>query len=220
MSNDLALNELDPLSPLPFKGRSVNFTPTDIISLIKQNGLPEDQDGIISLFKEALKAFNKTQNELGRVVVVRDYSHSHFLTGSEISYRPSMLEMVRLLCEPLALISVRNPMDSFLVMQLKRWDTHFTPANFNEYCRLYKVFLSDYKDFPIVRYEDFVLNPHDVMQQACEHLTLRYFSGFEEVYNAFQFSGYIQSWGREIVPRPTSDIIRCVKNHLRFGTLH
>lgn len=206
MSNTLVLNELDPLSPLSIKDKSTKFTPTDIISLVKQNGLLEDQDGIISLFTSALKAFNNAQNELGRVLVVRDHSHSHFLTGSEIANRPSMLEMVKLISEPLALISVRNPVDSFLSMQLKKWETHFTPSNFNEYCRRYKAFLDHYENLPIVRYEDFVLNPHDVMQQICEHLNLRYFGGFEKVYNSFQFSGDSGRSGGKIASRPSREM--------------
>lgn len=206
MSNVLVINEVDPLSPLSTRKDEVKFTPTDLISLVRQGDLHADHDATISVFTESLKALNLQQNEMGRVIVLRDHSHSHFLTGPTVAKRPSVLEIVNIISNTLSVVSVRNPVDSFRSMQMRNWHSHFSPSTFDEYCVRYHAFLDHYSNLPIVKYEDFVSDPKKVMLKICDHLNLRYFDDFESVYSHFLFSGDSGRSGEKITSRPPRDI--------------
>jgi hypothetical protein len=85
-------------------------------------------------------------------------------------------------------VTVRNPIDSYLSLLHNDW-VHFKPATFEEYCRRYMKFLDDHSGVPVVRYEDFVADPHRLMQRMCDALDLPFNSSFMGEFSRFKFSG-------------------------------
>ena len=190
MANTLVLNEIDLHSTMtPSASGQALFTPTDMISLVRQGDQAPDPELISDLFLADLAVLRETQWKIGRSVVLRDHSHSHFLTGSEIRPQPTLLETVASRFPTRSVVTVRNPIDSWLSMQKQGWHQTFAPSSFDEYCRRYLIFLDAHKSQPMIKYEDFVADPHKTMQGICDHLGLPLFDDFENVFGLFPFSG-------------------------------
>ena len=98
------------------------------------------------------------------------------------------------------------------------WDAHLTPNTFDEYCQRYLSFLEAYSGTPIVRYEDFVAAPDEVMQTICDHLELGYFADFQEVFDSFKFSGDSGRTSGTIEPRPPSPIDDAIREQLNCSS--
>ena len=190
MANVLVLNEIDLQSSLTPSARGqVHFTPTDLVALLRQGDPGVECAQITPLFLSGLQTLRAEQWKIGRHLVLRDHTHSHFLTGDGGSERPTFLETISGAFPTRSIVTVRDPVDSYLSMTKKGWHKHFSPATFDEYCRRYLIFLEKYDGVPIVKYEEFVSTPEATMQRICELLELAYFDGFEEVFSAFKFSG-------------------------------
>ena len=203
MANTLVLNEIDLHSTMtPSANGQAPFTPTDMISLVRQGDQAPDPELISDLFLADLAVLRETQWKIGRSVVLRDHSHSHFLTGSEIRPQPTLLETVASRFPTRSVVTVRNPIDSWLSMQKQGWHETFQPSTFDEYCRRYLTFLQKFHGVPIVRYEDLVTNPEETMLAVCDHLNLAYTPNFKELLGLFKFSGDSGRGGKSIVVHP------------------
>ena len=190
MANVLVLNEIDMHSPMSNSSeQDPVFSPTDLIALLRQGDPELSSDLVSELFRSDLEVIRRNQSSIGRDLVLRDHSHSHFLTGPEIPDRPTLLENARRVGPTISLVTVRNPVHSFASMTLNGWHKDFSPGTFDEYCRRYLAFLDAHEDIPWIKYESFVSAPHETMRQICQILELTYFEGFEDVYGAFRFSG-------------------------------
>ena len=201
MSNVLLLNEIDYSSDIIRSRKHPQFTPTDLISILHQSDAGDDPDIVEQLFVSDISLLLAEQTKIGRVLVLRDHSHSHFLVNDVKPERPTLLELARQHFAVKSMVSVRDPVDSYASMALMGWHKHFSPSTFDEYCRRYILFLDRHKDVPVIKYEDFVEEPKSVMQEICRLLELEYFSGFESVYDSFHFSGDSGRKGGEIKPR-------------------
>ncbi|MEM8770357.1 MAG: sulfotransferase [Pseudomonadota bacterium] len=190
MANVLMLNEVDFTSPLPSSGKNKSsFAPTDMISLIRQGDEKADVDLILQIFINDVRVLRHEQWKVGRALVLRDHSHSHFLNGEDVSNAPTLRDALLAHFPLRSILTVRDPVDSYLAMVAHNWHQHFLPSGFDEYCRRYHVFLDAYAGAPVFRYEDFVNRPKDVMLSICEALELQFFDRFEEVFDSFKFSG-------------------------------
>ena len=65
-----------------------------MIGLLRQGDPDTSADLLQQLFIHELKLVNNEQKKIGRTLVLRDHSHSHFLTGSTVTNRPTLLEML------------------------------------------------------------------------------------------------------------------------------
>lgn len=207
MANTLVLNEIDMLSEIPFRSGSANFTPTDIVSLLYQAGASPDDDLVLELFANSIKSIRDHYQRVGQVVVLRDHTHSHFLYGPQPRRHKSMrqsLEQAGIDC--LTLLTVRNPVHSFHSMMRMGWHNHMQPNSFEEYCKRYLAFLDCYKDAPVIKYEDFTADPDSVMNSVCGHLQLPFYSGFQDVFGSFEFSGDSGRSSGEISVRPALEL--------------
>ncbi len=190
MPNVLLLNEVDPLSPLPFRRTGKPpFTPTDMIALLRQGDPHISQDLLVRLFVREIGFLRDELARSGRVLVLREHSHSHFLTGDEVPDRPTLREMLVEHYPVHSLVTVRNLEDSYSSMKKYGWHEMFSPSDFDEYCRRHAVFLARHEGIDIVRYEDFVAEPGVVMRRICDVLALEFSDKFEELFSAFRFSG-------------------------------
>jgi len=136
MPNVKVMNEVDPISTMNFKPDKPAFSPTDIISLTKQGLLKLDNEVLIRLFLQNLDIIHAETVAKGYRLLLRDHTHGHFLTGPEIRKRPTMLFLVRSCFKTKSLVTVRDPVDSFLSLEAHGW-FHFEPKTFDEYCRRY-----------------------------------------------------------------------------------
>ena len=186
MANTGALNEVDPLSAIPFRGDLDRFNPTDLVALLHQSGSPPEPDLVARIFGNSIEQVASSLDQTGKTLVLRDHTHGHFLYGAGRDNRFTLKQILEDADLPLlSLITVRHPVRSYQSMVKMGWDCHLTPNTFDEYCQRYLSFLESYSGVPVVRYEDFVAAPNAVMQSICGHLKLDYFADFLEVFDSF-----------------------------------
>ncbi len=201
MPNVLVLNEIDPLSTQMFNHEKPDFTPTDVISLIRQGALDCSEQVIEKVFIQSVKQLHIDLSSRGKRLLLRDHSHSHYLRGDEVLMRKSVYEMVEENFPVKSIVTVRDPIDSYLSLQHRGW-VHFDPKTFDEYCRRYLCFLDDHSQVETFRYEDFVDSPEASMKEICKSLSLVYVGSFLETLDAFSFSGDSGRKGGAIERRP------------------
>ena len=200
MPNVFVLNEVDPLSNMLFDSEKPKFTPTDMLSLVRQGDNQISDEVIINLFIQNLKTLRNELSLKGKRLLLRDHSHSHFLMDRQGKERKTVLTMVAEHFETLSVVTVRNPLDSFLSLDTLSWKS-FQPFNLEEYCARYIRFLDAYQGIPVFRYEDFVNEPEKNMEQMCQLLKLPYSPHFAETFDVFRFSGDNGRGGMKIKPR-------------------
>lgn len=191
MPNVIVLNEVDPLSNIMHFPENPLFTPTDMVSLLRQGDVNVQDDLLIRIFTNNLAIIRDKYSTIGKRVILRDHSHSHFLTGN-ISKRPSLRVILKGIIPTLPLVTVRDPVDSYLSLcnniTNNGWNNGIL-FSFYEYCLRYHQFLDEYDGVRIVKYEDFVGNPQAVMMEICSELSLTYADHFEDTFDIFKFSG-------------------------------
>lgn len=200
MPNVMVLNEVDPLSRLMFNPEKPQFSPTDMLALVRQGNNQVSEELIIHLFVQSLEMLRNELASAGKRLLLRDHSHSHFLVGREVSERTSVLSMVAGHFSTYSIVTVRDPVDSFLSLEQLGWK-HFQPPTFDEYCKRYMYFLDAHEGLPVFKYEDFVDEPAKVMGQMCVALRLAYSADFTETFDVFRFSGDSGRSGNTIKPR-------------------
>lgn len=215
MANVLVLNEIDPHSPLGSAASQGTpaFTPTDMISLLRQADPNLSGDMITELFLHDIAVIRDEQAKIGRRVVLRDHSHGHFLTGETVRNERTLQELVAEVFPVRSVVTVRHPADSYASMEKRNWHRHFAPSSFAEYCGRYEQFLDRYHGVPIIRYEDLTAEPEKTMTTLCKHLDLPFNSGFETCFNVFKFSGDSGRKADTIVTRPGDERVRQRVSH-------
>jgi hypothetical protein len=188
MPNTQLLSELDPFSLMQLKEDKPIFTPTDIIAQMRQSTAGVDEDLIVELFMNNLNVIVNSTIKKGQRLVLRDHSHSQYCTSRSLESRQSFYSLITERYPVKSVVTVRDPLDSYLSLLGNGW-IHFSPQTFDEYCRRYLVFLNDYKDVPIIRYEDFVESPIKVMGNLCGLLELPFADDFEDLFDANKLSG-------------------------------
>ena len=188
MPNVYLLSEIDPLSTLGRTPGRPQFAPTDTKTLLTQGVRPVQQATLQSLFAAELRVLVDTVQSSGAYLVLRDHAHSHFCVGAAVPDRPTVRAMASELAPVLSVLTVRDPIDSFLSLRTNDW-LHFSPGDFSEYCRRYLAFLAAYEGVPVVQYETFVDRPDEEMQRICSILDLPYNDAFEKLLPAIRMTG-------------------------------
>lgn len=173
LPNSVVVSEIDPLSTMGVNksGWAPRFAPTDLILGLRQAARDVDQDVLVEVFRSSILTAHETLSGQGYSLVLRDHAHSHFCTDVDPASRPSLHEILSP-CLPLrSVVTVRHPLDSFLSLTAHGW-LNFEPVTLEEYSTRYLAFLDRYKGIPVVRYEDFVEAPEEVLEQLCDLLDL------------------------------------------------
>lgn len=221
MANTVVLNEVDPLSAIPFRGDLDRFSPTDLIALMHQSGSPPEPELVAKLFGDSIEQVGQTLEQTGKTLVLRDHTHGHFLYGAGRDNRYTLKRILENAGLPLlSLITVRHPVRSYQSMVKMGWDGHLTPNTFDEYCKRYLSFLEAYEGTPIVQYEEFVAAPNKVMQTICDHLELDFFADFQDVFDSFKFSGDSGRTSGTIEPRPPTPIDDSILTQINCSSYH
>jgi len=187
--NTLLLNEVDPLSTILVNTKKAEFTPTDLIGLMRQADAQADQEVLADVFLDGLKVVKRHLTSKAITLIGRDHSHGKYLTGDVVKDRPSFKDIVSREYDVISLVTVRHPIDSYLSLQKNGWDQHFSPSTLDEYCKRYLRFLDDMSNADVIRYEDFIDDPKGVMRQMCLILKISYNDSFVDIFDTFSFSG-------------------------------
>ncbi|MCH8502354.1 MAG: hypothetical protein LAT77_10650 [Aliidiomarina sp.] len=188
LPNVQLLSEIDPLSTLQDKSKPM-FGPTDLIKQWRQSSRGASNDDIIELFLTDMKVILKAATRAGQNVVIRDHSHSHFNSGPEIPERPTIRRILQRAFDVKSLVTVRHPADSYVSMVKNGWHTHFQPSDFKEYCDRYFFFLENYSDVYLIKYENFVKSPSDIMRKVANELALDYADTYLSTFSAIKLTG-------------------------------
>lgn len=200
MPNIQLISEVDPLSTPQKQSGKPLFAPTDIATLARQSTRGTSQGLIIEFFLSSLSLLYSETTLAGQRLILRDHSHSHFCTGAAVPERPSLRALVVSRFPVLSIITVRHPLDSYMSLRTNNW-VQFSPSSFDEYCNRYIAFLECYQDVPVVRYEDFVGAPQDVMKTICRLLDIPFSDQFIELFDVFDLTGDSGRRGAAIEPR-------------------
>jgi len=213
MPNVTVLNEVDPLSTMLFKPEKPDFTPTDMLALLRQGNQQVSDELLTQLFLQNVELVAKELTLAGKHLLLRDHSHSHFFMGTEVGDRKTVLSMIDEQFPTLSIITVRNPIDSYLSLDAQGWRT-FQPFNIDEYCKRYMLFLDAHEGLPIFKYETLVYEPGKTMKQMCDLLRIKFSETFSETFDVFKFSGDSGRTGNMIEPRPRRTYDASIKTEI------
>lgn len=177
MPNVFLLSEAHPYSPIVSKDNP-KFSPTDIPSLAKFAQVPNVEKVSEEIFVNNIKTLNDHIAQSGGKLVVRYHSHSDYNTQSNIPEENRFKALMSDHFDVRQVLTIRDPIDAYASLERNGW-VHFEPQTFDEYCRRYLIHLNHFGTDEIIRYEDFVDSPADVMQLACEKLGLEFDDSFE-----------------------------------------
>lgn len=214
LPNVRLLSEVDPLSDLVFDAERPAFAPTDLVTLLKQTPGGRDPALIAELFRAQIELLHRNASRAGRHLVIRDHAHSHFCMGASVPVRPRLIDLLPVGVPVRSLITVRHPVDSFTSLMQNGW-VLFEPASFETYCERYHAFLDAYRGIPMVRYEEFIMDPVPVMRQIATVLELRPADEFVDLFSVFKVTGDSGRSGDLIGPRErhaaAAELERCFR---------
>lgn len=219
MPNTQLISEVDPLSTLQDRRAGPRFAPTDMIQLLRQSTRGADADLLIDVFLGDLDRVHANAVMRGQRLVLRDHAHSHFCTGATIAARPTLRAMVGSRFPVLSVVTVRDPIDSFLALRANKF-VHFEPQTYEEYCRRCLAFLDAHEGVPVIRYEDFVDRPQEEMQRICELLALSFSDQFAELFTVFKLTGDSGRKGEDIARRPRRPLDRELSEQIEASESH
>ncbi len=153
------------------------------------------------LFRFQLKYIHE-QTGHEKNLLVREWSHGDFISSDRFS--SSVLPLLDF-AKPVSLVLLRHPIDIFLSGKTyNAWNP--IRSDINEFCRRYCKFCDFFLRRPathIIKYEDFVAKPDELLNETCEKLGLTFNPHYMLQLNQFRLSG---ASGRtaydKIVPRP------------------
>lgn len=190
MPNVVVLNEINPFSKMQIPRGKPPFTPTDMIALARQGDRHLACFEVIKdLFLDNLAVLRKRCWETGRVLVLRDHSHSQFLYGELDEDMPTLRDVVAERFPVLSVVTTRKPEDAFASMKRHGWHRYFEPSTFDEYRLRCKAFFDRFPSVEKISYESMVSEPLKTMSLICQQLDFGFFDDFEETFSAFRFSG-------------------------------
>ncbi|MBY0559341.1 hypothetical protein [Hyphomicrobium sp.] len=138
-----------------------------------------------SLFLTRLEPVVRACERNGRKLVLRDHSHSDYLTDR--SPRPRLAELLAEHYELQRIVTFRNPIDAYLSMQSSGFDTYLT--GFDDYCQRALKFLDDHKGLPLWTYEKFVSSPQKVIEDMCARIGITFDAAFQERFCSVRLTG-------------------------------
>jgi len=198
--NAVLLSEIDPLSQIGM-GNASRFIPTDLVFHARQARRELSQDSILRVFLAGLRSLRDELDAAGRVLILRDHPHSMFCMKEDPESRPTLHEIIAKEVPVVSVVTTRHPLDSFLGLEAANW-RHFDPFTLEEYARRMILFLDRHAGIPIVKYEDFTVDPAATIEKICGYLDMSFNPEAIELNGDFTLSGDSGRKGAVIEPRP------------------
>lgn len=187
MPNTYLLSEVHPTTHLNLGGNT-EFRPTDVISLCRYARLPNIDELSRTILEASVQRVSEFLNEIGSKLVIREHTHSDYCVGERETGYSEVVKSLSHSFRIKSVVTVRDPIDSYLSLKNNDW-AHFSPNNFEEYCRRYVTFLNNFDDAQVFKYETFVENPSDQMKLICEYLELEFVESFLDFFDTAVVTG-------------------------------
>ena len=198
--NVFLLSELHPTTRLGIQENKPSYTPRDLITQAFYSQIPDFDLLAESLFLRGIIETEKHVRQRGGVLVIRAHTHADYCTQSPTPLIDTITRLLMPYFDLKHLVTVRNPIDSFLSLRKNGW-IHFSPNNFDEYCRRLLVFIKSFEKEHIYKYEDFVSNPSEELEKYTDTLNIQRSPLALEYFDQFKVSGDSGRSGSEIEKR-------------------
>lgn len=208
--NVFLLSELHPTTRLGLNKEKAAYTPRDITTQAIYGRVPNVDELAEKLFVNDIIETEKHVRERGGYLVIRAHTHADYCADSPAPKIDTLTRLLEPYFDIKNLVTVRNPIDSFLSLRENGW-VHFKPENFDEYCGRLIKFLEPFDDARIIKYEDFVEKPKELLKECAEKLALPVSTEIFEYIDIFKVSGDSGRSGTEISTRkrkPIDDELR------------
>lgn len=212
--NVFLLSELHPTSRLGLPQEKAAYTPHDIVAQAIYGRVPDVDTLAEKLFVQNIIETEQHVRERGGYLVLRAHTHADFCTDTEVPEVDSLTRLLTPHFDIKHLVTVRNPIDSFLSLRQNGW-VHFKPDSFDEYCRRLLAFLNAFSREQIIRYEDFVEHPQTVIKECTGKLMLPSTENSLEYIDVFKISGDSGRTGSYISERPKREIPEILEKEIK-----
>jgi len=222
MPNVYLLSEVHPFTDLGGGKDKAKYSPTDIISLIKYADVPFQYELAKRIFNISIDEVYQHVLSVGGILVLRDHTHSDFSTDKPIPSKSILVSLLEERYEVKSVLTIRDPIDSYSSLIKNRW-VHFSPRNFEEYCRRVCLLVDAFEETGIFKYEDFVKSPESVMIKICDSLDIPFNDEFKYIFSAFKVtgdSGRTSNVIGERISQVDSDLIKEANVSSYYKTLH
>lgn len=226
MPNVYLMSEVHPLARKHLGGGGQKFTPSDVITCAYYAGIPNIEKLAEEIFASSIKVVIKALDSYGSHLVLREHSHTDFCIGSQALNSNSVTRLLSEEYNVLSLITLRNPIDSYISLKKNRW-VQFEPENFDEYCKRILQFLDTYQKSKIIYYENFVKSPKKTMKTICKVIQIPYADDFMGYFDVRKITGdsgrsskNIEKKTRRIIDDETMLEIKNSKHYKKFIDKH
>lgn len=203
--NVFLLSELNPTTPLGTKMHKAPYTPRDITTQAIYGRVPSVDVLAEKLFVNGIIETEKHIRERGGYLIIRAHTHSDYCTEKPVPEVDTLTRLLEPYFDLKHLVTVRNPIDSFISLRDNGW-VHFNPDSFDEYCgRLFK-FLEPFDKEQIIKYEDFVEHPEELLKECVRKLALPTGEAGFDYIDIFKVSGDSGRSGNVINKRPRKKV--------------
>lgn len=213
MPNVYVLSETHPLSKNHMNSKP-KYSPTDISTLTRYANVPNADSLAKKLFVSNVLETEAFVRERGGELILREHTHIDYCLGKHITIEPTVEECLKPYFNIKHLVSVRNPIDSYMSLSINGW-VQFSPSSFNEYCKRLIAFIKRYPIRNIVRYEDFVQNPDKHMKKMCKILDITFNERYSDVLDIFNVTGDSGRKSNEIGLRERRPVAKVLLNEIK-----
>ena len=203
------LSEVHPRSALI--GANATFAPSDVRLLAAAGKFPDLDNFSDELLGRSLQFADQWLHERQLHLIIRDHTHSDFCLD-HVEPRSRLRSIGEsIFPRVLSVMLVRHPADSFASLRVNGW-VHFTPNDFETYCKRYTAALDALSPYHLLRYEDFVKNPKSSLRELCRFWCLQFDETALEQFHQFKFSGDSGRSGAVIGPRVAREESHAFRN--------
>lgn len=165
----------------PFVVGKTHFNPIDPIQQLFSQGLVSDKEEALKyVFRSRIEAVSHLSKLEGRVLILRDHTHSDYLgNNAPQNFRlKSVLNCLKYEFDIKSVMTLRNPVDTYLSLKKNGWSNGV--KSFDEYCKRIILMLNAYKSTPHYHYEDFCLDPDAILDKICNNLDIEFDPSYKD----------------------------------------
>lgn len=205
MPNVFLLSELHPTTTLHMGGGKPKFLPSDIPTQARYAGVPFVDELANKIFLNNINEVYEHVERVGGTLVIRDHSHSDFCVGESPNNSSTIVELLSSKYNVKRLATIRNPIDAYMSLVSNNWE-HYTPKGFNEYCRRFLLFISEFKNSDILKYEALTSDPINTLKKAAKQLDFTFDESFMDTFETSRVTGDSGRSGTDIAPRKRREL--------------
>ncbi len=188
MQDVMLLSELH-----PDQFRDSKFNPFDPLQqFMDRTGLRENVQFRRQVFLDMISTTEQAIRDRKQIAIIRDHTHSDYLIqpdANSITSKTSLIDVLRERYEVLSVLTVRNPVDSYISLCDNGWNR--SVKSFEDYCSRVLLMWDVYaeKKIAIYKYEDFCRTPDLILEAMCKDLQLEFLSTYKTNFSKIKLSG-------------------------------